>query len=181
MKYCTKCGKEIKGKVNFCGNCGAKIKSSSDIDNDIFDKIGDNVEKILDTDDTTKKYNKKDIEDNKGYAALSYIGPLAILTYVKDKNSKYVKYHAIQGMNLLFIELCFIIVANLLSLIKITSNCTRYFGNIENCVRQTPTFITLPIKIIGLLLFALSIIGFVFSLLGKAKKIPLVEKINLFR
>ena len=95
MKECPKCKKEVKSTDKFCSNCGELLKKKNKKQNkndqdEIFNKIGDNLEKILDTEDTSKDYTKKDIEDNKGLAILSYIGPLALIPYFKGKNSKYV-------------------------------------------------------------------------------------------
>ena len=39
------------------------------------DNLKETTKKIMDTKDTTKNFTKKDIEDNKGMAILSYILP----------------------------------------------------------------------------------------------------------
>ena len=57
------------------------------------DNAKDTVTKIMDTNDSTKNFTKKDIEDNKGMAVLSYI--LAPIPYFASKKSKWVKYHAV--------------------------------------------------------------------------------------
>lgn len=186
MKYCTKCGKELKKDDKFCGHCGEKVgatnKKDTSTSEEFVDKIGDSVEKILDTQDDTKKYKKDDIENNKGLAALSYIGPLALIPYFGNKESKYVKYHAVQGMNLLIIWIIYWIVFALFHLIKVTDACTIVNnGTMINCIHKTPSIITIPLDIIGLFIFALSIIGFVFALIGKAKKVPLLDKVNIIK
>ena len=58
---------------------------------------------IKDVKDNSKKFDKKDIEENKAMAALSYI--IAPVPYFIENKSKWVRYHAIQGMNLLIIFL----------------------------------------------------------------------------
>ena len=189
MEKCPKCNKTIKKTDKFCSNCGevlkeTKKKKESTINQDeIFNKIGDNLEKILDTEDTSKDYTKKDIEENKGMAILSYIGPLALIPYFKAKDSKYAYYHALQGMNLLVIWIVYTIMAAILYQIKVTTSCehSAVFGVITNCVKVTPWWIKFPLDIIGLLLFALSIIGIVYALTGKAKKLPLVDKVNVIK
>lgn len=189
MKKCPKCNAEVKAKDKFCSACGESLgkekkKKESNINQDeIFNKIGDNLEKILDTEDTSKEYTKKDIEDNKGLAILSYIGPLALIPYFKGKDSKYVKYHAVQGMNLLIVWVVFTIFAAILSMIKITKSCDHspIFGVVTNCVKVTPWWIKFPIDIIGLCLLIISILGVVYALLGKAKKLPLIDKVNIIK
>ena len=183
---CPKCNKEVKPKDKFCSSCGEDLKKkksskkTSNINQDeIFNKIGDNLEKILDTEDTSKDYTKKDKDDNKGLALLSYIGPLALIPYFYNKGSKYVKYHAIQGMNLLIVWICYVIVSSLLSLIKITKSCDSYLGIFTNCTKVTPWWIRFPVDVIGLFLFALSVIGVVYALTGVAKKLPI--RVDMYR
>lgn len=187
MKKCPKCDSNVKATDKFCSSCGAELKKSKkkidkESQDEIFNKIGDNLEKILDTEDTTKDYTKKDVENNKGMAILSYIGPLALIPYFKGKNSKYAYYHAIQGMNLLLIWICYTILAALLYMIKVTKSCDHILGGIiTNCVKVTPWWIKFPVDIIGLVLFALSVIGVVYALTGKAKKLPIVDKVNIIK
>lgn len=188
MEKCPKCNKTVKKGDMFCSACGETLKESKNKgtktkEDEIFNKIGDNLEKILDTEDTSKDYTKKDIDNNKGMAILSYIGPLALIPYFKAKNSKYAYYHAIQGMNLLIIWIVYTIVSALLYTIKITTSCehSAVFGTITNCTKVTPWWITLPLDIIGLLFFALSVIGIVYALTGKAKKLPIVDKVNVIK
>jgi uncharacterized membrane protein len=185
---CPKCNKEVKATDKFCSSCGEdlkKKKSSKKTTNtnqdEIFNKIGDNLEKILDTEDTSKDYTKKDKDDNKGLALLSYIGPLAIIPYFYNKGSKYVKYHAVQGMNLLVVWVAYAILSGLLSFIKITKSCDSYLGIFTNCTKVTPWWIKLPLDIIGLFLFAISVIGVVYALTGVAKKLPLIDKVTIFK
>lgn len=187
---CPKCKKEIKKTDKFCSNCGTdltkkktKKKKETKVNQDeIFNKIGDNLEKILDTEDTSKEYTKKDIDDNKGLALLAYLGPLALVPYLYNKGSKYVKYHANQGMNLLVVWICYAIVAGLLYMVKFTKSCEHYMGGIiTNCVKVTPWWIRFPVDIVGLILFALSVIGLFYALTGVAKKLPLVDKVNIFK
>lgn len=189
MKKCPKCNKEVKAKDKFCSACGESLtnekknKESGINQEEIFNKIGDNLEKILDTEDTSKDYTKKDIDNNKGLAILSYIGPLALIPYFKGKGSKYVRYHAVQGMNLLIIWIIYTILAVILSMIKITKSCEHspIFGVITNCVKVTPWWIKLPIDIVGICLLILSVIGLVYALIGKAKKVPLIDKVNIIK
>lgn len=187
---CPKCNKDVKSTDKFCSSCGEALKkkkstkkNESTINQDeIFNKIGDNLEKILDTEDTTKNYTKKDVEDNKGLSILSYLGPLALVPYFYNKNSKYVKYHATQGMNLLVIWIVYSIVSALLYMIKFTKSCEHFLGGIiTNCVKVTPWWIKLPVDIVGLILFAISVIGIVYAITGKAKKLPIVDKVNIFK
>jgi len=188
MKKCPKCGEEVKTKDKFCSACGEELKTKKSTKketkintDEIFNKIGDNIEKILDTEDTSEDYKKKDIEDNKALAVLSYIGPLALIPYLKGKDSKYSYYHAVQGMNLLIVWLAYTILSALLYQIKVTKSCDFIWGKISNCNSVTPFIIRFPLEIVGFILFAISIVGIIYAIQGKAKKLPLVSKINIFK
>ena len=190
---CPKCETKLKSTDKFCSNCGEKVAkekktkakvSKEEVKEDnveIFKKIGDNIEKILETEDTSEEYKKEDIENYKGLALLSYIGPLALIPYLKGKKYKYAYYHAVQGMNLLAVWVCYSVLALLFFQIKETKSCDTFFGSVGNCVSRTPIWIRFPFAIMGFALFALSIIGIVYALLGKAKKLPLIEKVKIFK
>lgn len=186
---CPNCDNEVKTTDKFCSSCGeslkkkkGKKKTSNFNQDEIFNKIGDNLEKILDTEDTSKDYTKKDVDENKGLAILSYLGPLALIPYFYNKRSKYVKYHAVQGMNLFMVWIGYCIVSLILYSIKFTKSCEHFLGGIiTNCVKATPWWIKVPVDVAGMILFAISVIGVVYAITGKAKKLPLVDKVNFFK
>lgn len=67
------------------------------------EQLKDKAEDILkDTKVSSKKFDKKDIEENKAMACLAYI--IAPVPYFVETKSKWVKYHSIQGMNLFIIN-----------------------------------------------------------------------------
>ena len=61
---------------------------------------------MLDYEKHHKKFDKKDIEENKAMACLAYI--VAPVPYFTEEKSKWVRYHAIQGMNffIIFVSMC---------------------------------------------------------------------------
>lgn len=196
MKKCPKCNEEVKTTDKFCRACGESLKPSkkgkkneeeaketkSTINTDeIFNKIGDGFEKLLDTDDTSKDYTKKDIEDNKGLALISYMGPFVFIPYFCGKDSDYVKYHAKQGMNLFIVWVMYLVIYSLLSLIKVTKKCTLIMGQIISCDEVTPWWVTFPLGLIGFALFAISVVGIVYTVMGKAKKLPVIGKLNIIK
>ena len=189
---CPKCESEVKKADKFCSSCGFDLSKKKDAkkgeskksainQDEIFNKIGDNLEKSLDTEDTSKDYTKKDINDNKGLAILSYLGPLALIPYFYNKGSKYVKYHAAQGLNLLIIWIIYTITAAILSSIKITKSCNNVLGWFTNCTEVTPWWISFIIDVIGLMLFAIAVVGVVYAITGVAKKLPIVDKVNIIK
>lgn len=197
MKECPKCKEEYDKSHSFCSKCGVKLKtikkSKKEIKKDkeekaenqakaIFGKISDNIEKILEAEDTTSDYKDEDIASYKGLALLSYIGPLALIPYLKGKEYKYSYFHAVQGMNLLLIWIIYTISAIIAHNLLASESCSYMFSKMyQKCVTTTPWWIKVPFSIVGFTLLILSIIGIIYALLGKAKKLPLIDKINIIK
>ncbi len=139
------------------------------------------VEKILDTEDNSDKFDKKDIENGKGMAILSYILPF--IPYFVEKENKYVKYHARQGMDLLLVSIIYTIIYNILtSVIKVNGSCGSLFGyNLGNYCRITPWWISWPLGIIYLSISIIAIIGIINAVKGKAKELPILNKFKVFK
>ena len=131
--------------------------------------------------DDSKKFDKKEIEEGKGMAILAYIIPP--IPYFVEKKNKYVKYHANNGMNLLLVAIAYSIVyAILTSVIRVNGSCGSWYGiNIGNYCKVTPWWVTLPLGIIGLCISILCIIGIINVCNGKAKELPVVNKLKVFK
>lgn len=140
---------------------------------------------IEDVKDDSKEFSKKDIESGKGMAILAYILPF--IPFFAEKKNKYVVYHAKNGMNLLIIGVAYSIVYSILtSLIKVKGNCGYgYWGDLagEFGVKcsYTPWWVTWPLSLIGLCITVLCIIGIVNVCKGKAKELPIANKIKIFK
>lgn len=174
MAFCSKCGKKISEKAKFCSNCGEEVDKK-----DYVEKATKVVEKIMNTEDSTKKYTKKDIEENRIMALLSYI--LAPIPYFVDKTSKFVRYHAIQGMNLFSINICYTILCTALTnLIKVKTMC-KVFAGVGYYCEITPWWINLPLTLVGIGLGALGVIGIINVIQGKAKELPIIGNLKIFR
>ena len=135
---------------------------------------------ILDTKDETVDYTKGDIKRNKGMAILAYLFvPIPLLF---EKRSKFVKYHINQGFNLF---ICYILHALCYKVFyKLTVHevyCTRNGFNIQCGKYDIPTIVKLPFLIIGLILVALSVLGIINVINGKAKQIPILGKFNILK
>lgn len=176
MKFCGSCGEKIIEKSNYCNKCGEKISKKIKKEN-----ITSKVEEILDTPNTTKSFNKKDIENNKVLAAISYIGILVLIPYFNQKDSKFVKFHANQGMNLLILWIVYYVFYGLVSSFKINTTCMAWFGyEVGNYCQVTPWWIIFPLNILGIGIFALVVIGISNVINGKAKELPLIGHIRIF-
>lgn len=175
MAYCSKCGKELEKNAKFCSKCGQSVDKK-----DYIDEISKSVEKVLDTKDSTKNFTKKDISENKAMGILAYIGVLVLAPYFGAKHSKFAQYHAKQGMNLLLLEIAYSILYTMLCSITVTKYETIY-GIKYVAGKITPWFITWPLGIIGLGIAALAIIGIVNVCQDKAKELPIIGKIKIFK
>lgn len=122
-------------------------------------------------------FDLKDIKDNKPIAILSYLGLLALIPYYAVKNSKFAKYHAIQGMNLLLVWFAYYIVYAILSQIKVNKPCV--YGWLT--CKVTPWWITLPLTILGILIVLISAIGIYNVIKEKNIELPIVNKIKVFK
>jgi uncharacterized membrane protein len=184
MAVCKECGKETKTKAKFCPSCGTEFgttkKKETPKTEEIGEVIKDKVEKVLDTEDSTKEYEKKDAKDNLAMALLSYLGFLVLIPYFLEKNSKFVRYHAVQGMNLLVIWVGYSVLSGLLGLIKVTKSIT-YWGYVYGTMKITPWWINVPVYLLGSAIGILAIIGIVYVCQGKAKELPIINKLKIFK
>ncbi len=140
---------------------------------------------LNDVKDDSKEFDKKDIESGKGMAILAYILPF--VPYLAEKKNKYVKYHAIQGMNLLIIAIGYSVLYGVLtSVIKVKGNCGyggwgelyEAFGAV---CKVTPWWVTLPLSLVGLCITILCVIGIINVCKGKAKELPIANKVKIFK
>ena len=147
--------KNIKDKTK---NVKKEIKETTE---EIKDKA---KEIITNSKDNKPKFDKKDIEENKAMACLAYI--VAPIPYFIETKSKWVKYHAIQGMNLLIIDILLSLLVYIIS-----------------------SLIFWPFLILKVLLrLTLYSVVVIYSLIGiihvcncETKELPIIGKIKLIK
>ncbi len=119
--------------------------------------------KIIDSvPDETYKFNERDIEDGKDMGVLCYIMPL--LPYFLNKKNKYVKYHSIVGMNLFVLVIFYYIIFKIINPL---------------CINLV--YFQVVLSIIWLIILILSCIGISNVCSGKARKLPFINKIEIFK
>ena len=144
------------------------MSNQKEKNNNIKEKLEDLKEKteeiLKDVKDSSKKFEKKDIEENKAMAALCYI--IAPVPYFVETKSKWVHYHAIQGMNLFII---FIILSLIVSVI--------------NSLLLWPfTFLKVILRtILHAFIVIYAVIGIVNVCNGEAKELPLMNKFKIIK
>jgi uncharacterized membrane protein len=126
-------------------------------------------DKLMDTPDTTKDYDPKDMEENKVMALLSYIGVLFLVPLLAAPNSKFSRYHANQGIILFIGEAAGSIVLSILSFIM---------AFISGILAGIVSFI---IFLFGIVCLAFAIFGIMNVVNGKAKELPFIGKIRILK
>lgn len=118
-----------------------------------------------DVKDDSELFEKKDIEAGKTMGILSYIGFLVLIPYFAEKNNKYVIYHAKQGLNLFVCEII----------------CAFAIGIISSVLWRLWFITSLIDTLFGIAAFTLSVLGIINVCNGKAKELPIVNKIKIIK
>jgi uncharacterized membrane protein len=130
--------------------------------------------KLTDTADTTAQFDPKDIEQNKVMALLSYFGILVLVPLLAAKESRFARFHAGQGLNLLIACVCWVAVYQVLLMI---------FRAIllHSATWRLYWFLSGLLGILSIVFVVLAIIGIVNALNGKAKELPVIGKYKLLK
>ena len=104
-------------------------------------------------------FTQEDIDKNKVYAALAYLGILFFIPLVVAKESAYGKFHANQGLVLFLAAIIVGIINFVLAFIPIVGGIIGF--------------------VLSLAIFAFMIIGIVNAVNGKATPLPLIGGLNL--
>ena len=158
MAFCRNCGAEVKDDAKFCPSCGAATSDKSDFEQ----KVNETAKKVADlnnTADTTSEFDPQDIENNKVFAALAYLGVLVLVPILAAKDSKYAMYHANQGLILFIAQ---IVLSVIVSIIISISSILGFISGIFN-----------------LIVLVVQIIGLVNAIQGRAKELPIVGKYRI--
>lgn len=111
--------------------------------------------------DETEKFNQQDIDQTKGLAILSYLSILFLIPMLVNKDSEFTKFHVNQGL-ILF----------LLSLVVAAARVVLHF---------VPLFGNLISAVLSLLLFVLMILGIINAAQGRAKRLPVIGNMDLYK
>ena len=109
---------------------------------------------LFNTPDTSFEYDTQDIQTNKVWAVLAYLGILFFLPLVASSGSRYGKFHANQGFILFLAAIVVNIAGWILAIIPIIGSLIQ--------------------SLLGLVILILMIIGMVNAGTGKAKELPII-------
>ena len=115
---------------------------------------------INSVDDETYKYSEEEMINGKEMAILCYIFP--VIPYFLNKKNSFVKYHSVIGMNLFVIVLFYYIFFKMIINIDLL-------------------LIKILLPLIWLFLLLLSCLGISNVCNLKAKELPLINKIKVFK
>lgn len=203
MSKCS-CGYEISGSEKFCPSCGAPIavqeapvepaqqivaqpvqtnenaqdqqtNTQANAQQNASANNGDFSQKFNEyakADDHTAEFEPNDIAGNKTMSIVSYISLLFLIPLFAAKDSPYAKFNANQG--------CVLFIAGVaVSILNSFFSMLMYY---------TPLFIDFFLNIITTVLWAASIVIWVFRIIGivnvvqgKAKDLPFISKIKLIK
>jgi uncharacterized membrane protein len=135
------------------------------------DKKGDDKKAVAD--------HAKEVEAGKGMAILSYISILALIPYFTEKTNKFVRYHAIQGLNLAIIGVGYGVVMMIINRIIWSMSCRDLF----TCVNGLGvySFINFIFMLGWLAIGVVSIIGIVNAASGEEKELPVLGKFKFVK
>lgn len=113
-------------------------------------------------------FDKTDVEKNRLMAVLSYLGILVVIPIIVEPNSKFVRYHANQGLILLIASAVYGAVMKILTLVV---GWIPIIGSI---------IISLA-SLIGLVLFVFVILGIINAAQGNAKELPIIGSYRILK
>lgn len=178
MAFCGNCGKEVTEGIKFCPSCGAPMKLATEsvvpnpqpqqAEDSANNTLGNKLEKMNATTDTTEEFSKADIEQNKVMALLSYFGILVLIPLIGAKESKFARFHANQGLILCIACILYGVAYSILSAVILAISWRLYF-------------VVSLIGLLGCVFAILAIIGIVNALNGKAKELPFIGKYKILK
>lgn len=155
MKYCRNCGKQLDDAVTFCPYCGTQLQAVQP---------------------TVVSDGDADVQQNKGIAWLSYLGPLLLVPMLARKTSAYCKFHVKQGATLLAVSIAYSIVSEITKAIIRSFTATRVWGVTVGYNGVYHLFYWLFFAG-SIFLTVLAIIGIVNAATGSKNKLPLIGEI----
>ena len=154
MAYCVKCGRQLPEAAKFCPDCGSatvKDNASEGFKSAVERNVGD----------ITSSFDPADIEKNKVVAGLSYLGFLFFLPLLACPESRFAKFHANQAFMLFVTGIAWSVIGRILNVIPVAGEVIEGLG--------------------GLLLAVVMIATLISAFKGKAKVLPVIGKMEIFK
>lgn len=120
---------------------------------------------VKDVKDFSKDYTEKEKSEGIFFGILSYLSVLCLIPYFLENKNNFVKFHAKQGLNLFLLEIIVGFSSSVLVVLLL------FLGFAVVLVRN----------IIECIFFVVSIIGIIDVIQGKARELPIVNKIKIVK
>ena len=189
MKFCKQCGTQLEDAARFCNGCGTPCEQPAEQpaqgqtapQGDFFDNAVNKVKGLNNTPDETATHAPTDIQNNKVMGILAYIGLLVFIPAFAVKNSRFAKFHANQGLNLLILAGAYGVVQFILTLILRLIFPFRYTSLFVVSRGVIYNILSGCLSLLWLVPLALMVLGIINAATGKAKELPLIGKIKLLK
>ena len=169
MFYCSNCGAQLRGDMNFCPSCGNRAANGAD---DRRDPRPQSPEYSV-----PPPHDRAEVLENKIMAVLAYLLFLVPLL-AASKEQRFVRYHTNQGLVL------FLFGAVLRTALLLLTGAFLYPAMTHNLT----VFHQAAAALIGMAIHPLSILYFVFCIIdiinagtGQMKPLPLIGRITLLK
>lgn len=123
-------------------------------------------------------FDPKDVEVNKVYGILAYLGFLVIVPILLAKESAYAKFHANQGLTLFIVEVGISIGGNIIIAILGLFTMIPFVGWIFGIIA---TIIGITIWLLGIATLVFAVMGIINAVKGEAKELPIIGKFQLLK
>lgn len=163
MAYCTVCGMELD-ENGICPRCAA-LADQQEKD----PKIEKMVKDFQNTKDETEGFDEKDIEENRIFATLGYLGILVLVPIICAPKSPFARFHAGQSLNLIVFDIIYTIVAAI-----VTWLCFK----VGKALGIIMLGIALLIAVLPLILW---FVGISNAAQGQAKELPVIGKFRILK
>lgn len=120
-------------------------------------------------------FNTEDVNSNKVYGILAYIGILFLVPLLAAKDSQYAKFHANQGLVLFILDIILNIIGKILIAFMKVGAWTFTGGLLLTTISGVISFA------IWIIILAYIIIGIVNACSGEAKTLPIIGGITLIK
>lgn len=147
--YCINCGRPIEPNHSYCAVCGAYQHPNKT-------EVNEEGSKFL-------------RDNEKALAIISYIGVLSLVSYfVAPKDSRYARFHAVQGLNLFIIECIYGVAQGIVS---------RVF----NRIWFLESTVSIALSIVGVGILILAILGIVHASKGEMVELPVLNSLKIVK
>lgn len=165
MAFCGKCGQQVNEGIKFCPSCGAPMSVAQE---PVFNKLNE-------TADTTAQFTPQEIEEGKVMSILAYLGILVLVPILAGKESKYIRFHANQGLLLCLAWIAWVIIDGILNAVL---RAILWRGLSMWDLYYTTSWI---LDLVYLVIGVLAIIGIINVINGRAKDLPVIGKYRILK